>query len=79
MAGKGEKAEALLDALTTNPFSLRRIGLRGEVEGLSSIKITAVDRLVIEIEKYADENNEGIVNVIRMITHSEGTLPIFFL
>jgi len=78
-SGKGEKAEALLDALTEDPFSLKYEKLKGEAKGLFSVRINAVDRLVFEIEESHDERYEGIVNVIRMRTHYKGILPIFLL
>jgi Txe/YoeB family toxin of toxin-antitoxin system len=78
-SGKGEKAEALLDALTENPFSLKYEKLKGEAEGLFSVRINAVDRLVFEIDESHDERYKGIVNVIRMRTHYKGILSIFLL
>jgi len=78
-SGRGEKAEALLDALTEDPFSVRYEKLKGEAKGLYSVRINAVDRLVFEVEDTADEKYEGVVNVIRMRTHYKGILSVFLL
>ena len=78
-SGKGGKAEALLDALAEDPLSLKYEKLKGEAEGLFSVRINAVDRLVFVIEEPHDERYKGIVNVIRMRTHYKGILSIFLL
>ena len=78
-SGKGEKAETLLDALAKDPFSLKYEKLKGDAEGLFSVRINAVDRLVFEVEESHDKGYKGIVNVIRMRTHCKGILPIFLL
>ena len=78
-SGKGEKAESMLDALANDPFALKHEKLRGEAKGLFSIRISAVDRLVFEVEKSSDEKYDGIVNVIRMRTHYKGILSAFLL
>jgi len=77
-SGKGERAETLLDALADDPSSLKYEKLKGEADGLFSVRINATDRLVFKIEKSTDEQYKGIVRVIRMRTHYKGILPIFF-
>ena len=69
----------LLNALADNPFDLKCEKLRGEANGLFSIRVNAVDRLVFEVEESTDEKYDGIVNVIRMKTHYKGILSIFLL
>jgi len=78
-SGKSEKAEALLDALTKDPFRLKYEKLRGDADGLFSIRINSIDRLVFEVSESADERYKGVVNVVRMRTHYKGILPIFLL
>ncbi|MDR0523735.1 MAG: type II toxin-antitoxin system YoeB family toxin [Candidatus Methanoplasma sp.] len=78
-SGKGKKAEEILTRLAEDPFSIRYEKLKGEYDGLFSIRINAADRLVYEIEESDDPRYAGVINVHRMRTHCKGIIPLILL
>jgi len=76
-----EKAIHILTLLRADPFSvsLPYEKLKGRMKEYYSRRLNREHRVVYRILPSNDPKYKGIVEVVRMRTHYEGILPLFFL
>ena len=77
--GYGDKVESIFRIISENPFPPNSKALKGQAQGLYSIRVNLQDRIVFEIEPYDGDDYEGIINIISMRTHYKGILPVFMM
>ena len=77
--GYGNKVESILKNISKNPFPPNSKTLKGQAEGLYSVRVNIQDRIVFEIEPYDGDEYEGVINIISMRTHYKGIIPLFTL
>ena len=77
--GYGDKVKSILKIISEKPFLPNSKALKGQAEGLYSVRVNIQDRIVFEIEPYDGDEYEGVINIISMRTHYKGIIPLFTL